>query len=155
MYKITDNIQLIHELNANAAQFEGNSEVKYCEVNKHAMQELYAIPIIVTYLSALGYTPEFWADAVQELPASWTWHYQTHQIRLNVNKKLLTIDMRESNDIADLVNYALNDANIKQHIIDTAEADRLYIYLTFILPEHEIIIAASDTITIEYNENPT
>jgi hypothetical protein len=110
--------------------------------------------ICSTYLGAALFEPI--PDAMLEYFSNHTrvqynadWHYPTHPIRLNVNKKLLTIDMRESNDIADLVNYALNDANIKQHIIDTAEADTLYIYLNFLLEDHRAIIEASDTITIE------
>jgi hypothetical protein len=110
--------------------------------------------ICSTYLGAALFEPipdiliEHFADRTR-VQYNADWHYQTHPIRLNVNKKLLTIDMRESNDIADLVNYALNDANIKQHIIDTADADMLYIYLNFLLEEHRAIIEASDTITIE------
>lgn len=97
---------------------------------------------------AYNFIAEKFAD--YELAEGKNWKFADNTIRLIVDKKKLTPHLLANDAVGQLVSYVLADANIKQHTIDQPTEEFIYIYLSFLLPEHEAVIAASDCIVIDY-----
>ena len=87
MYKITNNIEQILQINNAQAQKEIGTT--YCEVNKHCTKNLFAIPIIEPILRSynLPFITNEWlnTDVVNDLPIDWTWDIMEKPFRLVCN----------------------------------------------------------------------
>jgi hypothetical protein len=84
-----------------------------------------------------------------EISNAKNWKFETRTIRLIVDKKKLTPHLLAADAVGQLVSFVLNDTEIKQHTIDNATEEFIYIYLNFLLPEHKLIIENSDCIVID------
>jgi len=154
MYKIVGTIAVVDEVNARAATYESNPETKYCDLNKDATQNLWAIPIIESYLRAIGYGDEFFTNLVEELPEAWSWAFPERPIRVTIPNSLITraqvASAAHTGDMLDNLGQIIDAVYPAQaDYIVVSEANAI-IYLNFILPEHEAVLRSFSEITIEY-----
>lgn len=84
-----------------------------------------------------------------EISEGKNWKFADEIIRLIVDKNKLTPHLLAADSVGQLVQYVLADPDIKEKTIDNANESFIYIYLKYLLPEHEAIILGSDCIVID------
>ncbi len=156
MYKLTSNISLIETLNSLTKQHENNGNVAYCAINKHATLELYAIPIITSYLQAINAPNEVFENLVETLPDGWSWNFENRLIRVSIPfdlqvKAILANSKNEQNYLAYLGALVEGLKTQLSEFIVT-DSTSIIVYLEFLLPEHKALLESFESIKIEYYE---
>ena len=115
MYKIVTNITEITAINNAVKVKENNETSSYCQINKHCKDELYAIPIINSYLlSLVSYCPFItneWltTDVVEELPKDWTWKLMDRPIRLVMTTNFITDILLSNTDLTLIIKSKIEE----------------------------------------------
>ena len=153
MYKIITDIAILTAINEAAKLRENNSEVNYCEVVKHPINEEWAIPIIESIL--WGYELPFINDLldglIETLPQDWNWIYIDRPIRiiipLWVQAKALTYTDEETKwlYLKELVLFIRPYVEV----YTLTDKENVTIYLEELYPQHEAILSMFEEIKIE------
>jgi len=148
MYKIITDITQLVAINNAAKIIENNPESNYDLGQKHCMIEKYAIfhsswlqkPEVKQLCSFIN---DEWlqSDFTEELPKDWTWHYD-EIIRIIIPTYLI---LQEAY-LKALIDYC--DANEVKYIVDK-QSGNSYVYVNYILPQHQAILDMYQEITIE------
>ena len=145
MYKITNNINQLTEINNAVKVIENNQDSQYAEFDYNVDNTLIAIPI-TDYLrnneqlkSICPFLDNDWFNDIQEKPDNWTWHFDT-SIRIIIPNYLI---LKEAY-LKALINYC--DAN---EVLNFVGSNDSYIYVNEIYPEHQAIFDMYNEIKIE------
>jgi len=148
MYKIITDIAQLAAINNAAKVIENNSESNYDLGQKHCMLEKYAI-LHSSWLQKpavkelCNFITDEWlqSDLIEELPKDWFWHYDKI-IRIIIPTYLI---LQEAY-LKVLIDYC--DTNEVKYIIDK-QSGNSYVYVNYILPEHQQILDMHSEIKIE------
>jgi len=148
MYKIITDITQLAAINNAAKTIENNPESNYDLGLKHCMLEKYVI-LFSSWLQKpevkelCSFLDDEWlqTDLIEELPKDWFWHYY-EIIRIIIPTYLIL----EQAYLKALIDYC--DANEVKYIVDK-QSGNSYVYVNYILPQHQAILDMYQEITIE------
>ena len=148
MYKIISDITQLAAINNAAKTIENNSESNYDLGLKHCMLEKYAI-LYSMWLQKpevkqlCNFITDEWlqSDLIEELPKDWFWHYD-EIIRIIIPTYLI---LQEAY-LKALIDYC--DVNQVKYIVDK-QSGNSYVYVNYILPQHQAILDMYSEIKIE------
>lgn len=162
MYKITNNLQQINEINNAVKLKEDNQDSNYCKIDKHCKDELYAIPLDNSSLLSLGlsFITETWltTDIVETLPKDWTWNFPIRQLRvtipLEIQATALIDNVTGTGDKYDWLGQIISVVYplFSQYILTTDTS--VIVYLEELYPQHLQVIQMFEEIVIEVYDNP-
>jgi hypothetical protein len=161
--KIITDIKQLEAINNAVKERENNPDSQYCELNKHASQELYAVPIMADYLKGLKlpFITDEWlnTDIVEQIPDNWTWHVEERPIRMIIpnevytKMKLYSSKIVSSKDSADMTSIKATTESIiptdDRYIF--VDEENIVMYLEELTKEIEVMITAFEVIKFETN----
>jgi hypothetical protein len=178
MYKIITDLKQLEEINQAASNREGKAEVKYCDIVKHPIKELYIIPIIKHLLLnyKLDFITEEWlnTDIVESYPEDWEWIYPERRIRIQIPLKLQALSQisnakkpkdpkataLSASSVSAIKEYPVKDMELLGQLLNAMlplipgymvinESDYIIVYLEELYAEHRYVLELFDDVIIE------